>query len=194
MKFFGNKQPKLTSIEEVIQSGYATDQLLIQLKKVVEGKTEKSRIHGFLTVIKNPGRPDEQVLCRDKHNILVNSGRDAMHDALYIDTAASQVGFNFIALTENAAAPSDTDTILTAEITTGGLTRALATTRTHTVGTNVSSLVEVFTATAVHTNVQKSGTFDLVAVGIMAHENTFTPVTLAINDTLQVTWTLTLDD
>jgi hypothetical protein len=43
-----------------------------------------------------------------------------------------------------------------------------------------------------HTSVQKSGLFNASSSGTMTHENTFTAVTLATNDQLQVTWTLTL--
>jgi len=185
---------KFDNLEQIIQSSLASDKLQAEIAQIRQPHG-KARIHGFVTVIHTDAKTGKQtVLCQDKKNLLTNAGRDAMHDALYIDTSATQVGFNFIALTVNTAAPLDTDTTLTGEITSGGLTRILASTRTHTVGTNVSTVQHTFTATATHTNVQKSGLFDLVAVGIMAHENTFTPVTLQNNDTLQVTWTLTLDD
>ena len=166
----------------------------------VEIKVEKKRdiieiglpIHGFVTVIKNKGREDEQILCEDKPNLLTTDGRDEFHQTMYIDTTATQTGFNFIALTSDATAPAAGDTVLTGEITTGGLIRVLATTRTHTNDTNVSTIAKVFTATATHSNVQKSGLFDLVTVGVLSHENTFTSANLENNNTLTITWTLTL--
>jgi len=166
----------------------------------IETKVEKRRnivetglpIHGFVTVIKNKGREDEQILCEDKPNLLTTDGRDEFHQTMYIDTVASQTGFNFIAVSSDATPPAVGDTVLAGEITTGGLIRVLATTRTHTDDTNVSTIAKTFTATAQHLNVQKSGLFDLVTVGVLSHENTFTLASLEANDTLEVTWTLTL--
>ena len=152
-------------------------------------------IHGFVTVVKNLGKPDEQVLCKDKHNLLTNGGRDAMHTALYTATAASQVGFNYIAVSSNTGGANATHTALAGEITSGGLERALATTRTHTGGTNTTTLSKTFTATATHPDVQLAGLFDAAGppvAGVMAHENTFSAASLLSTDTLTVTWTLTL--
>ena len=167
---------------------------------MIEAKKEKGRniieggipIHGFVTVIKNEGREDEEILCEDKPNLLTTDGLDEFHQTMYIDTVASQTGFNFIALTSNTGAPAIGDIVLTGEITTGGLIRVLATTRTHTDDTNQSTIEHTFTASAIHTDVQKSGLFDLVTGGILSHVNTFLITTLQINDTLKITWTLTM--
>lgn len=173
---------------------------ILETNDVLEAKRERGKvlvedglpIHGFVTVIKNEGREDEQILCKDKPNLLTTDGLDEFHQTMYLDTVASQTGFNFIALTSNTSAPAIGDTVLTGEITTGGLIRILATTRTHTDDTNVSTIEHTFTATAIHTDVQKSGLFDLVTAGVLSHENTFIVATLQINDTLKITWTLTL--
>ena len=149
-------------------------------------------IRGYLTVIKNLGKPNEQILCKNKGNLLTNIGRDDFHTALYVDTTATQVGWNFIAVSDDVGSPAVGDTTLTGEITTGGLIRALATTRTHTGGTNTSTVAITYTASAVHTAVRRSALFDLVTVGTISHSNTFTNASLEINDTLTVTWTLTL--
>ena len=69
----------------------------------------------------------------------------------------------------------------------------MATTLTHSTGTNSTTLAKTFTASGTHTAVQMSGTFNQLAVGgTIAHEAVFTSVTLASSDTLAVTWTLTL--
>ena len=79
------------------------------------------------------------------------------------------------------------------EITTNGLERLLATTISHSTGTNSTTLNKIFTASGTHTAVQMSGTFNQLAVGgTIGHEAVFTSVTLASSDTLAVTWTLTL--
>ena len=154
---------------------------------------DNSVIKGFVTIIKNEGKKDEQILCKNKPNLLTNNGRDYAIAQFYTNTSAGGVGMNFIALTVNTAAASASSTLLTDEITTNGLERALATTISHSGGTNSTTLNKVFTASGTHTAVQKSGTFNQLAVGgTIGHEAIFTPVTLASSDTLSVTWTLTL--
>ena len=154
---------------------------------------DNSMIKGFVIMIKNEGRADEQILCKNKPNLLTDNGRDYAIAQFYTNTSAGGVGMNFIALTVNTAAASASSTLLTGEITTNGLERALATTISHSSGTNSTTLAKTFTASGTHTAVQKSGTFNQLAVGgTIAHEAVFTSVTLASSDTLAVTWTLTL--
>ena len=97
-------------------------------------------------------------------------------------------------LSAEATDPVAADTTLVGEITTGGLTRVQATTITHTVGTNVTTLAVTYTATAIHTALHKAGLFNQNTIGgQMTHASEFTAdVTLQIGDTLTVTWTLTL--
>ena len=154
---------------------------------------DNSIIKGFVTIIKNEGKEDEQVLCRNKPNLLTNNGRDYAIAQFYTNTSAGGVGMNFIALTSDSTGADATDTTLPSEITTNGLERALATTISHSTDTNSTTLNKIFTASGTHTAVQMSGTFNQLAVGgTIAHEAVFTPVTLASSDTLSVTWTLTL--
>ena len=159
----------------------------------LKGLKDDSRVKGFVTIIKNEGRADEQVLCKNKPNLLTNNGRDYAIAQFYTNTSAGGVGMNFIALTDDDSAASASKTLLTDEITTNGLERAVATTITHSTGTNSTTLAKTFTASGTHTAVQMSGTFNQLAVGgTIAHEAVFTSVTLASSDTLAVTWTLTL--
>ena len=58
-------------------------------------------VKGFVTVIKNEGKKDEQVLCRNKPNLLTNNGRDYAIAQFYTNTSAGGVGMNFIALTSD---------------------------------------------------------------------------------------------
>ena len=154
---------------------------------------DNSIIKGFVTIIKNEGKKDEQIICKNKPNLLTNGGRDYAIAQFYTNTSAGGVGMNFIALTSDSTGADATDTTLPSEITTNGLERLLATTISHSTGTNSTTLNKVFTASGTHTAVQMSGTFNQLAVGgILAHEAVFTPVTLASSDTLSVTWTLTL--
>ena len=154
---------------------------------------DNSIIKGYVTIIKNEGKKDEQIVCKNKPNLLTNGGRDYAIAQFYTNTSAGGVGMNFIALTSDSTGADATDSLLPSEITTNGLERLLATTISHSTGTNSTTLNKVFTASGTHTAVQMSGTFNQLAVGgILAHEAVFTPVTLASSDTLSVTWTLTL--
>ncbi len=149
-------------------------------------------INGYVTIIKNVGTDAEEIICLNKHNLLTNSGRDWMHAQVYTNTSAGDRAAGYIALTTNSASPAAADTALTGEITTGGVERADATTKTHVAGTNTTTIQHTFTSSATHTAVVKAGLFNAASGGTMAHENTFTSVTLQSSDTLQVTWTLTL--
>ena len=163
----------------------------VKLGKQKELK-EDSLSNGYVTIIKNVGKPDEQILCKDQHNLLTTDGRDFFHAQVYTNTSAGTQGANYIALTTDSTGAAAGDTTLPDEIDSGGLERAIATSITHTDDTNVTTLVKTFTASATHTAVQMSGTFNAASVGILAHEAVFTAVTLVSSDTLQVTWTLTL--
>ena len=157
-----------------------------------KGLKEDSLINGYVTIIKNVGKSDEQTLCKDKHNLLTTDGRDFFHAQVYTNTSAGTQGANYIALTTDSSGADADDTTLPSEIATGGLERAIATGITHTDDTNVTTLVKTFTASATHTAVQMSGTFNAASGVTLAHEAVFTSVTLVSSDTLQVTWTLTL--
>lgn len=158
------------------------------------GMKEHNRVRGQLTVIKNKGRADEQILCYKKDNLLTDAGRDKAHAQLYTNTSAGARGAGFIAVTTDSGSPADGDTTLASEINTGGLARADASTKTHSAGTNSTTISHTFTASATHTAVQKAALFDAASSGTMYHENTFTSTTLISGDTLTVTWTLTVDD
>ena len=149
-------------------------------------------IHGFVTVIKNKGRNDEKILCEHKHNLLTNAGRDYFHAQDYTNSSAGGIGVNYIALSENSSGAAAGHTAVAGEITTGGLQRVQASTRTHSSGTNTTTLQQTFTSSATFSAVQLSGLLNASSSGTLGHEATFSSVALVSGDTLQVTWTLTL--
>jgi hypothetical protein len=158
----------------------------------IKGMEDSMNIRGYVTIIKNAGKSNEEIICMNKPNLLTNSGRDWMHAQVYTNTVAGTRGAGYIGLTTDATSPAATDTTLTGEITTNGLERADASTKTHSNGTNSTTIQHTFTASGTHTAVQKAALFNAASSGYMAHVNTFTPVTLQSSDTLQVTWTVTL--
>ena len=164
---------------------------------IVEKKralVEDTKINGYVTVIKNKGKWNEKVIQKDKPNLLTTSGRDFFHAQDYTNTSVGTKGSNAMAISADATNPVAGDTALVGEITTGGLTRVQATTITHIVSTNITTLAVTYTATAIHTDLHKAGLFNQNTIGgQMTHASEFTAdVTLQIGDTLTVTWTLTL--
>lgn len=157
-------------------------------------------INGYVTVVVKRADGTIEELCHNKHNVLLNEGRDQMHNTIYTDISdaiATRNPFNFIGLSNDTGTPVATNTRTTwelIEITTNGLQRTQATTRTHTTGTNVSTLSHSFTLSGTELLVQKACLLDRVATGtgIAGHENTFTVSNLFVGDQIIVTWTILL--
>lgn len=153
-------------------------------------------LHGFLSAIvhrKSIGEPPRQ-LAFMKHNLLTDAGRDWMHAQVYTNTSAGTRGAGYIASTESSITPAAANTTLTGEISTNGLARADATTKTHSAGTNSTTIEHTFTASGSFTSVLASATFNAASVGTMPHIANFSSGSgaLAANDTLKITWTLNL--
>lgn len=140
---------------------------------------------------------DEQEAC----NIVTNAGRVQIHTYLYgsaAQRAALGGGLNYVALSNDAVAPAQTDAVLAGEIlnnpATAGLQRALATV-TLPVGVGTQTVLQkIFTFTGVPgpQAVQKTALFDDPVAGTMAHEIQFAPRTLNTNDSLTLTFSISL--
>ena len=159
--------------------------------KVGKGLNGNELIHGYVTVIKNAGKDNEETLCKNKHNLLTNAGRDYFHAQCYTNTSAGGAGCNYIALSENSSGAAVGHTAVANEITTNGLARAISA-PSHSAGTNTTTEVKTFTASGSFSAVQLSGILIASSSGTLGHEATFTSVALVSGDTLQITWTLTL--
>lgn len=129
---------------------------------------------------------DEEV-----HNLITNAGRDQLHLQSYGTTGLATNGFNYIALSNDATAPAPGDTVLTAEISGNGLSRVQGLV-SHTTGTNQTTIANTFTYTGVSQAIQKTALFNAVSSGTMNHEIAFTQRTLFTNDTITLTFTITL--
>lgn len=185
----------ITSVDDLVESSLISDGVRATIM-TMRGSIEHTAIHGWVTVIKNKGRPDEEVLCKDVHNLLVDNGRDEIHQISYTEASnTAGGGFKYIGVSTNATSPSTQDATMAGEVNSSGLARAVDTTPTHTVGTNTSVLDNLFTATGSVTGVQKAALFDRTGAqgtGTLSHEGTFTSANLVNTDTLDVTWTITL--
>ena len=157
---------------------------------------------GYLTVIKNEGKPTEEIICKDVHNLLTTEGKAWVHDQLYQLCSGQTGAAAYIALSNDGSyTPAVGDTRATWEAieeTANGLDRvACATTnKSYNAGSSKSTLYNLFTCTtsavagirasALLNNTRASGTSKLV------HAATFTSVDLEVSDTLTVTWEITL--
>lgn len=137
-----------------------------------------------LTVDKwyDPGNPDETV-----------TGTTPNATSNYV-VVPGQFPASYIAVTENATAPSASDTTLTAELTADGFARALGT-YSHTAAATTYSLQNVFNATGTRT-INKTALFGsaVVAQGVMPFESAMpSPPTLVSGDQLTETYTITIN-
>jgi hypothetical protein len=136
-------------------------------------------------------RTDWKFVTKLKDNLLTNGGRDFVHAQVLTNTSAGTRGAGYIAVSVNTGGANASHTAVAGEIASGGLSRADATTKTHSAGTNTTQFIHTFTASAGHTDVQLAGTLNAASVGTLLHENTFTATTLANGDGLEITWNFT---
>ena len=155
--------------------------------------------HGYV-VISAKHADGTEFYHHEDHNLITTVGKDFISKQIGGTTGIETNGANYIALTTTAVTPAAGDTALSGEITTGGLGRAQGT-YAHTAGQNTFTVSKTFTATATATNVQAAGLFTAAVTGTpgaggddgtMMAENQFTAVSLANNDQLTITWTITL--
>lgn len=158
-------------------------------------RRHEKTIHGYVSAIVTKARTGEQrTISVLNHNLLTDAGKDWMHAQVYTNTTAGTRGAGFVASTESVITPAVANTTLTGEIATNGLSRADATTKTHTAASNSTLIEHTFTATGAFTSVLASALFNASSAGTMPHIANFTTGsgTLATNDTLKISWTLNL--
>jgi hypothetical protein len=165
----------------------------ISVTKSRELKEENKGIYGYVTVQVYRHLENRWEIIDQFHpNLLTTDGRDFFHAQVYTNTSAGTRGGGFMAVTTDSTAPAAGDTTLASEISTGGLARADATTKTHTDNTNSTTIEHEYTASATHTNVQKVGLFNASSSGTLTHEGSFTAASLISGDKLKVTYVLNL--
>lgn len=139
------------------------------------------------------GRYEKIVKEKRKPNLQTLAGRDDEIIKDYTQNGAGNPASNYICTSADGTAPSTADTVVAGEITTNGMGRAQATTRTHTSGTNAWSLSLTFTDTTAETaGIVKYGLLTAISSGVLNNENTSTTVTLEVGDQLIVSWSGTV--
>lgn len=132
-------------------------------------------------------------------NTVTDAGRRQIHT--YIYGGGSQRlglggGLNYIGLSNDAAVPGSGDTTLTGELTnlaTPGLGRSQGTVTLPTGSGTSTVITNAFFYTGVSSQaVQKAAIFDAASGGVMAHEIQFSPRTLFPDDTLTISYTITI--
>ena len=186
---------KFDNLESLLQSNVMSEAIKTELG-MMRSAIQNHKHKAYITVIKNEGKWNEEILAKSVPNQLQDDGADDMHIALWENQgAATQLGFTHMAVTDDAGGlPADSATTLTAEITTGGLIRIDADTTTHTTGQKTTLVEHTYTATATHTAVQKGALFDANTAGTMGIVYLFTSTNLVNTDTLKVSVTVTLND
>ncbi len=124
-------------------------------------------------------------------NLITNPGRIFLHKQGYDTTGLGANGLNYIGLSNDTVTETATSTVLSNEIAASGLTRAQGTVTLPTGAGNQTTVDKTFTASGT-VSAQKSALFTAVSSGTMNHVLGFTQRALIVNDTLQITFTITL--
>lgn len=126
-------------------------------------------------------------------NLRTNAGVNYMANSL-ANAASRPVVADYMALSEDTAAPAVTDTVLAGEITAGGLERGPAI-YAHNDGAFSTSytLSKTFAASSPFTSVRKEAIFNAAGpppAGIIFLEGTVTPTAMVASDQLTITHTI----
>ena len=124
-------------------------------------------------------------------NLITNAGRIFLHKQGYDLSGLGANGLNYIALSNDTVTETATSTTLSNEIASNGLTRAQGAVVLPTGSGNQTTVDKTFTATGTQ-SAQKAALFTASSVGTMNHVLGFTQRALITNDTLQITFTITL--
>ncbi len=125
------------------------------------------------------------------YNLVTNAGLNWLADIMSnTSTPSVNAQCNYIGLTNTGITPGASDTTLSGEIAVNGLSRAQAT-YAHTSNATTYTLAKTFTASGAQ-SAQAGAVFTASSSGTMCFEDTFTSASLQTNDTLTVTWTITI--
>lgn len=152
-------------------------------------------IHTYWTVVLTKKDGTEVLLADHEHNVFPAACIDKIHNQMFTVSSLSGSGFVYIALTADTTQTINaSQTSLTGEISTNGLGRVLAGTRTHTNGTNTTTVEHTFTLSGTQTDVQRAALFDAASGGVMGPFAAFTnggTGQMVSGETLKVTVTIT---
>lgn len=125
------------------------------------------KTHAYFSVVigkwnKTKTKLIEKLVSDFEHNAVPAVFIDKLHKMLFQDLTAVERGFGSIGLTADTTQTLDAAvTALTGEITTNGLQRVNATSRTHSAGTNVSVVSHTFTLTGSQSDITRAALFNV---------------------------------
>lgn len=141
----------------------------------------------------------KKTLLFEGDNDFTAGGIDWLFAQLYTNTTAGTRGANFLALSNDSADTTTTDTTFPGELNTNGISRVDVSTQnpgaiTHVLGTNTTVLQYVFTATGAVANIHKAALFESATATRPIHVYTFpSDTTLATTERLTVAWSITFN-
>ena len=141
------------------------------------------KMHGTftLTLVKANG----EVEVTHKDNLIVNAGFDLIADAIFNSTRPNPA--KYISVGVDLTPVAATQTALVSQLGA----REIAT-YTHTAGTKTVELTYTFTAGQCTGAIKEAGIFNALTAGTMLDRVVFPVVNKGANDTLTVTFTLTM--
>jgi hypothetical protein len=155
----------------------------------------QDQIHTYWTVVVTKLDGTQRIIADKVHNVFPSACIDKIHKMAFIDTTASEVGFNYIALTADTGQTINAaQTTLTGEISTNGLGRVLAGTKTHTNGTNTSLIEHTFTLSGTQSDITRAALFNAVSTGTMGPFAAFSngaTGSMSASETVKVSITIT---
>lgn len=122
-------------------------------------------------------------------NLVTDVGRVYLHTQIF-GTSSANV-FQYIALSNDALGETASSTVLSNEITLNNLGRALGTVTLPTGSGTITTVAKTFTASGAQ-SCQKAALFTAAAVGTMNHVLAFTQRNLILNDTIAITFSITI--
>lgn len=125
-------------------------------------------------------------------NLITNAGKAGI--ASRINGAGAEAAFDYIAIGTGSTAADATDTTLETELSSGGMSRASATTsRTTTDVTNDTARnIVTFSVTATAA-ITESGVLNAASSGTLLCRQVFTAINVTNGDSLQATWDIDVD-
>lgn len=157
-----------------------------------DGSNVAIKYSGHVKVEKYDAELGTWTTITDKHNLLVNTGKEYIKKQIGDDTSVATNSTKYISLSNDTTAPDAAWTVIPAEITTNGLDRAASTYAAN--GTGAWNYTYTWTATG-------SQAAQLTGLNYAATDGSdgnlfaalqFAATSLAVNDQLRVIWSISV--
>jgi len=154
--------------------------------------------HSYFCAVVTRLNGKKELVSDFEHNVFPSGCVDSLHNMGFINTSNTGTrGFGAIALTADTTQTINAaQTALTGEITTNGLARVEAGTKTHIAGTNTSLVEHTFTLSGSQSDITRAALFNVTSApvsGTMGPFAAFSSATGAMSsgETLKVSITIT---